>query len=47
LADNLNTKRANLGDPEKIVTFGRSIKRVTTNQPRTIGIDVSYDFIGN
>jgi iron complex outermembrane receptor protein len=45
-ADNLNNKRADLGDPEEIFTFVPSINRVTTNQPRTIGIDLSYDFVG-
>ena len=45
-ADNLNNKHANLGDPEEIFTFVPSINRVTTNQPRTIGVELSYTFNG-
>ena len=40
--DNVTDKRAYLNDPEEIFTFVPSINRVTTNQPRTIGLQVSY-----
>jgi iron complex outermembrane recepter protein len=40
--DNVTDKRAYLNDPEEIFTFVPSINRATTNQPRTIGVQVSY-----
>jgi outer membrane receptor protein involved in Fe transport len=45
-ADNLGNKHADLGDPEEIFTFVPSINRVTTNQPRTVGVELSYAFTG-
>ena len=44
--DNVGNKHANLGDPEEIFTFVPSINRVTTNQPRTIGMELSYSLGG-
>jgi iron complex outermembrane recepter protein len=41
-ADNVTDKRAYLGDPEEIFTFVPSINRVTTNQPRTVGVELTY-----
>src|SRR5580692_6321379 len=41
-ADNVTDKRAYLGDPEEIFTFVPSINRVTTNQPLTVGVELSY-----
>jgi iron complex outermembrane recepter protein len=40
--DNVTDKRAYLNDPEEIFTFVPSTDRVTTNQPRTIGLQLSY-----
>jgi iron complex outermembrane recepter protein len=40
--DNVTDKRAYVNDPEEIFTFIPSADRVTTNQPRTIGVQVSY-----
>jgi iron complex outermembrane receptor protein len=40
--DNVTDKRAYLNDPEEIFTFVPSMNRVTTNQPRTIGLQLSY-----
>jgi iron complex outermembrane receptor protein len=40
--DNVTDKRAYLNDPEEIFTFVPSMNRVTTNQPRTIGVQLSY-----
>ena len=40
--DNVTDKRAYLNDPEEIFTFVPSMNRVTTNQPRTIGVQFSY-----
>jgi iron complex outermembrane receptor protein len=40
--DNITDKRAYLSDPEEIFTFVPSMNRVTTNQPRTIGLQLSY-----
>jgi iron complex outermembrane receptor protein len=40
--DNVTDKRAYLNDPEEIFTFVPSTNRVTTNQPRTIGVQLSY-----
>jgi iron complex outermembrane recepter protein len=45
-ADNLGNKHANLGVPEELFSFVPSINRVTTNQPRTIGAELSYAFTG-
>ncbi|MBA2933979.1 TonB-dependent receptor [Sphingomonas sp. CGMCC 1.13654] len=41
-ANNVTDKRAYIGDPEEIFTFVPSFNRATTNQPRTIGIDLTY-----
>jgi outer membrane receptor protein involved in Fe transport len=40
--DNVTEKRAYLNDPEEIFTFVPSMNRATTNQPRTIGLQLSY-----
>jgi hypothetical protein len=40
--DNVTDKRAYLNDPEEIFTFVPSMNRATTNQPRTIGLQLSY-----
>jgi outer membrane receptor protein involved in Fe transport len=40
--DNVTDKRAYLNDPEEIFTFVPSMNRATTNQPRTIGVQLSY-----
>jgi iron complex outermembrane recepter protein len=40
--DNVTDKRAYLNDPEEIFTFVPSTDRATTNQPRTIGLQLSY-----
>jgi outer membrane receptor protein involved in Fe transport len=40
--DNVTDKRAYLNDPEEIFTFVPSTDRATTNQPRTIGVQLSY-----
>jgi outer membrane receptor protein involved in Fe transport len=40
--DNVTNKHAYIGDPEEIFTFVPSLDRVTTNQPRTIGVQISY-----
>jgi iron complex outermembrane recepter protein len=45
--DNVTDKRAYLSDPEEIFTFIPSANRVTTNQPRTIGLQLSYATGGN
>lgn len=44
--DNLTDKRAYIADPEEIFVFVPSINRVTTNQPRTIGVQLSYGMGG-
>jgi len=41
-ADNVTNRRADLGDPEEIFTFVPSINRSTTNQPRTVGVELTY-----
>jgi iron complex outermembrane receptor protein len=41
-ANNLTDKRAYMTDPEEIFTFVPALNRVTTNQPRTVGLEVSY-----
>jgi iron complex outermembrane receptor protein len=41
-ANNVVNNRADLGDPEELFSFVPSINRVTTNQPRTIGLELSY-----
>ena len=40
--DNATDKRADLGDPEELSFFVPSLNRITTNQPRTIGIELNY-----
>ena len=40
--DNLTDKRAYIGDPEEIFSFVPALNRVTTNQPRTVGLEFSY-----
>lgn len=45
-ADNVGNKHADLGDPEEIFTFVPSISRVTTNQPRTVGLELNYEWSG-
>jgi iron complex outermembrane receptor protein len=40
--DNVTDKRAYLNDPEEIFTFVPAMNRATTNQPRTIGLQLSY-----
>jgi len=40
--DNVTDKRAYLNDPEELFTFVPSTSRVTTNQPRTLGLQFSY-----
>ena len=44
--NNVTDKRANLGDPEEISFFVPSLNRVTTNQPRTIGVELNYAWGG-
>jgi hypothetical protein len=44
--DNLFDKRADLGDPEEISFFVPALNRVMTNQPRTIGLELSYAWGG-
>jgi iron complex outermembrane receptor protein len=44
--DNAMDRRADLGDPEEIFTFVPSINRITTNQPRTVGLELSYALNG-
>jgi hypothetical protein len=41
-ADNVMDRRAYLSDPEEIFTFVPALNRATTNQPRTVGLEVSY-----
>ena len=44
-ADNLTDKRAELGINTTAFAWTiPSVERVVTNQPRTIGVDVSYKF---
>jgi outer membrane receptor protein involved in Fe transport len=45
-ADNVTDKRADLGDPEEIFTFVPALNRETTNQPRTVGVELSYAIYG-
>ncbi len=45
-ANNINNKRADLGDPEEISFFVPALNRVMTNQPRTIGLELDYAFTG-
>jgi outer membrane receptor protein involved in Fe transport len=40
--NNATDKRANLGDPEEIAFFVPALNRVSTNQPRTIGVELDY-----
>jgi outer membrane receptor protein involved in Fe transport len=40
--DNVTNKHAYLGDPEELFAFVPAINRVATNQPRTIGVQLSY-----
>jgi outer membrane receptor protein involved in Fe transport len=40
--NNAMDRRADLGDPENIFTFIPALNRITTNQPRTIGVDLTY-----
>jgi iron complex outermembrane recepter protein len=40
--NNLTDKRAYLGDPAEISFFVPAIDRVTTNQPRTFGLELNY-----
>jgi outer membrane receptor protein involved in Fe transport len=44
--DNLFDKWADLGDPEEISFFVPALNRVMTNQPRTIGLELSYAWGG-
>jgi iron complex outermembrane recepter protein len=44
--DNIFDKRADLGDPEEISFFVPALNRVMTNQPRTIGLELSYAWGG-
>jgi iron complex outermembrane recepter protein len=40
--NNATDKRADLGDPEEVFVFVPVLNRVMTNQPRTIGLDLTY-----
>jgi len=40
--DNVTDKRAILTDPEEVFTFIPALNRATTNQPRTIGVQLLY-----
>jgi iron complex outermembrane recepter protein len=40
--NNLADKRAYLGDPAEVSFFVPAINRVTTNQPRTFGLELNY-----
>jgi iron complex outermembrane recepter protein len=42
--NNLTDKRAYLGDPSEVSFFVPAINRVTTNQPRTFGLEVNYSW---
>ncbi len=44
--DNVFDKRADLGDPEEISFFVPALNRVMTNQPRTVGLELSYAWGG-
>jgi iron complex outermembrane receptor protein len=44
--NNVTDKRANLGDPQEISFFVPTLNRVTTNQPRTIGVELNYAWGG-
>jgi iron complex outermembrane receptor protein len=45
--NNLTDKRADLGHPEMIAFFVPSLSRVMTNQPRTVGLDLTYRLSGS
>ena len=45
-ADNVTNHRTYLSDPEEIFTFVPALNRATTNQPRTIGVELSYALRG-
>lgn len=44
--NNVTDKRADLGDPQEISFFVPTLNRVTTNQPRTIGLELNYAWGG-
>lgn len=44
--NNITDKRADLGDPQEISFFVPTLNRVTTNQPRTIGLELNYAWGG-